>query len=253
GNVTLESLGSAAINEVPTGISSNSRAMIDLRADEELKDSIVVAMPKLQVGASRQEVSNSNPFDALNLDENDDEMGSNGGNSKSARNRSLNVAHGSYSNTHIIDKIAKLERQMLDGKLIFVDDDGKSLVPTSNVDSESEVEVLFDETANLMASKSFKCGSDKCYGTNSLLEELRETKRDDDYDPYYNDLYESHDMSDHLQAICDDLDIIVHGQKKKWIIFYVCRVNCNLVIVVSSFEDTFMRPENYLHGLDPTL
>ncbi|GJZ84101.1 hypothetical protein Tco_0649440 [Tanacetum coccineum] len=44
------------------------------------------------------------------------------------------------------------------------------LVPTGNVDSESEVEVVFDETANLMASTSFKGGSDIDYGINRLLE-----------------------------------------------------------------------------------
>ncbi|GKG21893.1 hypothetical protein Tco_0384488 [Tanacetum coccineum] len=57
--------------------------------------------------------------------------------------------------------------------------------------------------------------SDKDYGTNSLLEQRRKTKRDDDYDLYDDDLYESHDMSNHLQAICDDLDITIRGRKKK--------------------------------------
>ncbi|GJR61712.1 hypothetical protein Tco_1503874 [Tanacetum coccineum] len=109
---------------------------------------------------------------------------------KLARKRSLNVAHGSYTNTHNIDKINKLECQILDGKLKFMDDDENPLVPTGNVDSDSEVEVVFDETTNLMTSTSFKGGSDR-------------------------DLYENHDMSDHIQAICDDLDIMVHGRKKK--------------------------------------
>nr|GFA04754.1 RNA-directed DNA polymerase, eukaryota [Tanacetum cinerariifolium] len=54
------------------------------------------------------------------------------------------------------DKIDKLERQILDGKLMFMDDDGNPLVHTGNVDSDSEVEVVFDETANLMALTSFK-------------------------------------------------------------------------------------------------
>ncbi|GJS49400.1 hypothetical protein Tco_0599521 [Tanacetum coccineum] len=53
-----------------------------------------------------------------------------------------------------------LPTYILDGKLMFVNDDGKPLVPTRNVDSDSEVEVVFDETTNLMASTSFKCGSD---------------------------------------------------------------------------------------------
>ncbi|GJV50948.1 zinc knuckle CX2CX4HX4C containing protein [Tanacetum coccineum] len=88
-----------------------ARAMIDLQADEELKDSIVMAMSKLvserlicalyvlsmsgnlsgvqlarqatkgvpvgskQDEVSRQEVSDSNPFDVLNSIENDDDLG----------------------------------------------------------------------------------------------------------------------------------------------------------------------------------
>ncbi|GJW57922.1 hypothetical protein Tco_0104653 [Tanacetum coccineum] len=147
------------------GRSSYTKAMIELPVDVELKDSIVVAMPKLvgegfymctirvehvsnkngasssgkkkQDEVSRQEVRNSNPFDVLNSIENDDNLGTNGEISKS---------------------------------LMLVDDDGNPLVPTGNVDSESEVEVVFDETANLMASTSFKSGNDGGYGTNSLLE-----------------------------------------------------------------------------------
>ncbi|GJT33196.1 hypothetical protein Tco_0923615 [Tanacetum coccineum] len=42
----------------------------------------------------------------------------------------------------------------------------------------------------------------------------RENKMDEEYDPYDDDLYESHDMFDNLQAICDELDITVRGQKK---------------------------------------
>ncbi|GJV23326.1 hypothetical protein Tco_1376021 [Tanacetum coccineum] len=57
------------------------------------------------------------------------------------------------------------------GKLRFVDDDGNPLVPTGIVESDSEVEVVFDETTNLRISTSGKDGSDKGYGTNSLLEQ----------------------------------------------------------------------------------
>ncbi|GKA91076.1 hypothetical protein Tco_0812946 [Tanacetum coccineum] len=111
----------------------------------------------IQVGPKQAEVpskdlSNLNPFDAFNSVENDDDLGTNGGNSKSAGKGSLNVAHGE---------------------------------------------------------------SDRGYGTNSVLEQWRVTKRDDDYDSYDDDFYESHDMSDHLHAICDDLDITVRGRKKK--------------------------------------
>nr|GFA56847.1 hypothetical protein [Tanacetum cinerariifolium] len=126
---------------------------------------------KKQAEVSRQKISNSNSFDALNFIENDDDLGTNGRISKSPKNGSLNVVHGSSSNTPIIDNIDKLKRQMLGGKLMFMDDDGNPLVPTGNVDSKSEVEVVFGEIENLMASMSFKGGSDRGYGTNSLLEQ----------------------------------------------------------------------------------
>ncbi|GKF61256.1 hypothetical protein Tco_0181310, partial [Tanacetum coccineum] len=86
--------------------------------------------------------------DALNSIENNNDLGTNGG---KAGKGSLNVAHGSSSKTSIIEKIDKLEHQFLDGKLMFVNDDGKPLykvVHTSNVDSDSEVEMVFDEPQN---------------------------------------------------------------------------------------------------------
>ncbi|GKF57931.1 hypothetical protein Tco_0171468, partial [Tanacetum coccineum] len=146
------------------GMSSYARAIIELQDDVKLKDTIVVAMPKLvgegfymctirvkyewkpprclsckvfshyldecsknigldvvkilktprqaargvQVGRkkvelSSQKLSNSNPFYALNSVEDDDNLGTNGGNSKSAEKGTLNVAHGSSSNTPIIE------------------------------------------------------------------------------------------------------------------------------------------------------
>ncbi|GJX27972.1 hypothetical protein Tco_0236051 [Tanacetum coccineum] len=78
-----------------------------------------------------------------------------------------------------------------------------------NVDSDSEVEDVVNEHAGFIASTSLKHGNDSGYGTNSLLEQWRKTKRDNDYDPYDDDLYKSHDMSKNLQAVCDDFDITV--------------------------------------------
>nr|GEV63381.1 hypothetical protein [Tanacetum cinerariifolium] len=90
------------------------------------------------------------------------------------------------------------------------------LVPMGIVESDSEVEVVFDETANLRISTSGKDGSDKGHGTNSLLEQWRDSYPDNDnYDPYDDDMYENHDLSEYLQSICDDLDITVRGRKKK--------------------------------------
>nr|GEW53986.1 hypothetical protein [Tanacetum cinerariifolium] len=176
---------------------------LELRADVKLKDNIVVAMPKItkdgplyiekktvkkpsqtsrgvsvgpKMGFKPQkeyrhvfkkttasssgnkkkgvepiiEVSNSNPFDVLNPVDNEGEFS---------------------SNTPIGEKIDKIKRQIYEGKLRLLDDDGNPLVPTGIVESDSEVRVVFDETANLRISMSGKDGSDKGYGTNSLLEQ----------------------------------------------------------------------------------
>ncbi|GJZ38071.1 reverse transcriptase domain-containing protein, partial [Tanacetum coccineum] len=88
------------------------------------------------------------------------------------------------------ERIDKLERQIIDGKLTLVDDDGnllRKVVSMANVYSGSEVEDVVNEHAGFMASTSLKCGNDSGYGTNSLLEQWRATKRDDDYDPYDDD------------------------------------------------------------------
>ncbi|GJU63569.1 hypothetical protein Tco_1245404 [Tanacetum coccineum] len=79
-------------------VSSYARATIDLQADVELKDTILVAIPKSVAGLTSQEVSNSNLFDALNTVENHDKPGTNEGNSKLAEkgenSHVVSSAHG---------------------------------------------------------------------------------------------------------------------------------------------------------------
>ncbi|GKF26283.1 hypothetical protein Tco_0082177, partial [Tanacetum coccineum] len=84
-----------------------------------------------------------------------------------------------YVITPIGEKIDKIERQICEGKLRLLDNDRNPLVLTGIVESDSEVEVIFDETANLRISTSDK------------------------------------DESDKVMSICDDLDITVRGRKKK--------------------------------------
>ncbi|GJU51167.1 zinc knuckle CX2CX4HX4C containing protein [Tanacetum coccineum] len=142
------------------------------------------------------EVSNSNPFDVLNSVDNNMEFSTNEGTTNLVNNRAtssgssfMNIDNnGEFaSNTPIGEKIDKIERQICEGKLRLLDDDGNPLVPTG-------------------------------YGTNSLLERWRDSYPDnDDYDPYDDDMYENHGFSEHLQSICDDLDITVCGMKKKYI------------------------------------
>ncbi|GJT63229.1 hypothetical protein Tco_1006762 [Tanacetum coccineum] len=171
------------------------------------------------------EVSNSNPFDVLNSVDNDEEFGTNEGNINLVNNGATSSGSsfmntdndGEFaSNTPIGEKIDKIERQICKDKLRLLDNDGNPLVPMGIVESYSEVKVVFNETANLRISTSGKDGSDKGYGTDSLLKQWRDSYPDnDDYDPYDDDMYKNHDLSEHLQSICDDLDITVCGRKKK--------------------------------------
>ncbi|GJW31731.1 hypothetical protein Tco_0051763 [Tanacetum coccineum] len=96
--------------------------------------------------------------------------------------------------TFIAERINDLERQMLDGKLVLVDDDEKPLKKIDSlVDSDS------DSNSEVEENKS-------------LLEQWKKTIVDDDYDPYDDDdVYDGHDISENLQAICDHCDIKVCG------------------------------------------
>ncbi|GKC92162.1 hypothetical protein Tco_1157604 [Tanacetum coccineum] len=131
------------------------------------KNSASTSGKKKQVGLSRQDVSNSNSFDVLNSVENDDTLGTNGRNTKvaekgassgvvSSAHGSSHVASDSPNTTSLAERICILERQMLDGKLMLVDDDGKPLNKVDyspvNSDSDSDVKVAYDETAQFIAS-----------------------------------------------------------------------------------------------------
>ncbi|GJW02651.1 putative reverse transcriptase domain-containing protein [Tanacetum coccineum] len=286
------------------GGSSYARAMIEVRADVELKDTIVVAMPKLTGGfytcnvrveyewkpprcacckvfghvlaecpnnidsdvgknmkkpsqtprgvlvgpkvgfkpvkqvfrqVSRKnnvntncnkkkdavEVSNSNPFDVLNSVENDVDLGTNGGSpnltSKKANTSGFlsgNAKSSSTSNTHMVEKIDKMERLIIEGKVTLVDDKGKPLKKVDYLgdhDSKDEVASTDNDMANFMASKK------DSYGNNSLLEQWKESYMNGDYDfdPYDDDMYEYQDILDKIHDICNYFEITVRGRKKK--------------------------------------
>ncbi|GJS49467.1 hypothetical protein Tco_0599588 [Tanacetum coccineum] len=100
------------------------------------------------------------------------------------------------------------EKHMLEEKCVLVDDDGKPIEKVDYLDdsdSEDEVEPVDNEMVNFLASKSSGVG----YDTKSLLEQYRETygNAEDIYDPYDGDLYECQEIPDHIQSICDNLDI----------------------------------------------
>ncbi|GJX08796.1 hypothetical protein Tco_0196728 [Tanacetum coccineum] len=120
----------------------------------------------------------------------------------------------SYGTTPIIDKIRKFEDLLTSGQAILVDKAGNPLKKVEfpgEYDSEDEVASVDNDTACSMASK--RVG----FGTQSLLEQWRDSYGNGDYDddPYDDDMYEGQDLSHELQAICDNLDIRVRGRKKK--------------------------------------
>ncbi|GJR78423.1 ribonuclease H-like domain-containing protein [Tanacetum coccineum] len=114
------------------------RSIIELRADVELNNTIAV-------DECLKNLSSDTAKNLKNLRQAARVARRNKMRYLDKREGSLNVVHGSSSSTPIIDMIDKLERQIIDCKLMLVHDDGNLLVPTGNVDSESEVEVVFDE------------------------------------------------------------------------------------------------------------
>ncbi|GKA36039.1 retrotransposon protein, putative, ty1-copia subclass [Tanacetum coccineum] len=250
------------------GRSSYARVMIELRADVELKDNIVVAMPKITreghytcnvrveyewkpprcssckvfghiheecpkntgVGEKKTVKKPSQTSRGVPVGP---KMGfkpqkeyrpvpkkpnaSSSGNKKKGVEPTIEV-----SNSNLFVVLNSVENDV-GGTTNLVNNEATSSgssfmnidnVPMGIVESDSELEVVFDETANLRISTSGKYRSDKGYGTNSLLEQWRDSYPDnDDYDPYNDDMYENHDLSEHLQSICDDRDITVelHG------------------------------------------
>ncbi|GKD47305.1 hypothetical protein Tco_1271950 [Tanacetum coccineum] len=226
-----------------TGMSSYTRVMIELRADVELKDTIVVAMPKIigegyytcivrveyewkplsvpvgpKVGFKPHKEYRPVPKKPT---ASSSELGTNGGTTNLVNNGAnssgssfMNVDNSSTSTTPVNDKIGKFEDLLIDGQAILVDEAGnplKKIEYPSDYDSEDEVASVDNDMAHSMASE--RVG----FGTQSLLEQWRDSYGNGDYDkdPYDDDMYEGQDLPQEIQAICDNLDIRVRGRKKK--------------------------------------
>ncbi|GJU30536.1 hypothetical protein Tco_1174125 [Tanacetum coccineum] len=125
-----------------------------------------------------------------------------------------NVESSSTSTTSIVEKIDKMERLIIDGKLTLLDDKGKPLKKvdsSGDYDSEDEVASVDNEKENFLALNKFG------YGTHSLLEQWTDSYVNGyyDFDPYDDDMYEGQDILDKIQDICDNFDIKVRGRRKK--------------------------------------
>ncbi|GJU22249.1 hypothetical protein Tco_1155591 [Tanacetum coccineum] len=91
----------------------------------------------------------------------------------------------------IVEMINVLKKQIMAGKLVLVNDDGKPLEKVDylyNSDNDDDVEPVKNETASLLASKGVG------FGSKSLWEQWRDTSVNNEYDPYDDDMYESQEI-----------------------------------------------------------
>ncbi|GJT71612.1 hypothetical protein Tco_1030898 [Tanacetum coccineum] len=158
------------------GKASNARPMVEVRADFELKDTIVVLVPKF--------FGDGYIVSTIYVE--------------------YEWATPRCSSCHVFV-------MPLEWKCVLVDDDGKPLEKvdySSNQGSEDEVDLVDNEMTSYLSP-----GVE--YATKSLLEQWRKTYVDDDYDPYDDDMYEGQEISDNIQSICNNSDIKVRGRLKK--------------------------------------
>ncbi|GKE13693.1 chalcone--flavonone isomerase, partial [Tanacetum coccineum] len=105
----------------------------------------------------------SNSFEALNDDDSVIVEVKSGNKSSTS-----GVQEDGNSSTHLVEKIHRFEQQLLDGKCVLVDEDGKHMEKvdySGDHGSEDEVEPDDNEMASFLASKPSGVG----YGTKSLL------------------------------------------------------------------------------------
>ncbi|GJV29718.1 putative reverse transcriptase domain-containing protein [Tanacetum coccineum] len=248
------------------GRSSYARALIEIQADVELKDTIVVAMPKI-IGEGfytatirveyewkplrcasckvfrhgldecpkntdsgrvknvkklsqasrgvlvRPKVGFKPTKQVFRVVPKQTNANTSGGSSNMASKKDNtsgssfgNVDSSSISTTPIHEKIDKIEKLIFNGKVKLVDDEGKHVKKIDYLgdhDSRDEVASTDNIMANILALE--KVG----YGTNSLLEQWKESYGDGDYDfdLYDDDMYDGQDIPDKIQDICIKLDI----------------------------------------------
>nr|GEU98183.1 hypothetical protein [Tanacetum cinerariifolium] len=174
------------------GMSSYTRALIDVQVHVELKDNIMVVMPKL-VGKRFYTCTVHVEYEWKPL--------------RCACCKVFGHVQDVCPRNIDSDLVKNMKKpsQVPRGvpvgpKVTLVDDKGKPLTKVdSSVDHDIEDEVtsVDNKIENFMASKKVS------YGTNSLFEQWKETYANDDYDfnPYDDDMYEGQDNPDKIQAI----------------------------------------------------
>nr|GEW11681.1 hypothetical protein [Tanacetum cinerariifolium] len=216
------------------GRSSYARVMIELRADVELKDTIVVAMSKIigeeyytctvrveyegnPLGVSVGPKVGFKPHKEYKHVPKKSKASSTGNKKKcvepinevsnsnpfevlnSVDNDVKLGTNGETTNlaNNGANQIDKFEDLIISGQVIIVDEAGnplKKVECSGDYDSEYEVTSVDNDMARSMASKMVEFGTQN---------------------PYDDDMYEGQDISQEIQVICDNLDVRVRGRKKK--------------------------------------
>nr|GEU75502.1 hypothetical protein [Tanacetum cinerariifolium] len=162
---------------LPThGRSSYDRVMIELQANVDLKDNIFMARPRIKGEGyytcnTHVEYEWKPPrYECCKVfghvhEEFPKSIGA--GATKNLKKTSQTLKGISstkeVSKSNPFEVLTLVDYDVDFGKLRFGDDDRNPLVPTGIVESDSELEVVFDETANLRISTSGKDRSDKDY------------------------------------------------------------------------------------------
>ncbi|GJS00878.1 DNA helicase [Tanacetum coccineum] len=184
-------------------------ALIDIRVDREFKEEMIIAIPdvedneeqpvskkndasssgtKKQAETTRQEANTSIPFDTLNTVENDGDLGSNRGTSNLGK-KVVNDVADSSNETKKVTETNKVGADLYATSIPNTSNVTlNKLDDPVNVDSDSEVKEVYNETASFMAqtgskiNKVAKNGSG--VGNKRLYERWKETY---DENPYADD------------------------------------------------------------------
>nr|GEY60866.1 hypothetical protein [Tanacetum cinerariifolium] len=223
---------------------SYARVMIELRADVELKDNIVVAMPKI-IRDFHYTCNNTSAGEKKNVNKpsqtargvlvgrkmrfkpqkeyrpvNKKSIASSNGNKKKGVEPTIEV-----SNSNPFDVLNSVDNDVEFGtngrttnlvnnratssgsSFMHVDNNSSAGNPLKRVRFLGEYEVVSVDNDKARFMTSERVG----FGTQSLLEQWTYSYDNDDYDDdsYNDDIYEGHDLSHVLQAICVNLDIYV--------------------------------------------
>ncbi|GJY45196.1 hypothetical protein Tco_0433409, partial [Tanacetum coccineum] len=188
-----------------SGRSSYARVMIELRADVELKDNIVVAMQKITreghyicVGEKRIVKKPSQTSRGV-------PVGPKMGFKPQKEYRPVSkkpTANSSSNKNKGVEPTIEVSNSNPFEVLNSVDNDEELELLTSGQ------AILVDEAGNLLKKVKFSDDYDS--------KDERDSYGNCDYDDDpYDDMYEGQDLSQELQAICDNLDIRVRGRMKK--------------------------------------